>query len=286
MLTNREIAILIWSLLLLGVGLASSAEARKSVLGVGRALLARKVAIPLALFMAWLGGVVFIAAMLGVWNHGLLKGTIVWTLFSGIALFLGLTEAIRERGYFVRAVGSTLRVTAFVEYAIAFRSFPLVVELVIQPLLFIVAMVRIFAAHREDGKQLEKLTTAILGIAFLAMLGRAIHGLITDWGGLSGRQELLELAQPVWLTVAALPYVFIVSVAAAYEDMFLQVRWSSQEQPRCFHRLALVTGFGPRLGLIRTVGTRAAKAVGRSSGFRASMEAIRDVRGRAAEEKH
>jgi hypothetical protein len=107
-----------------------------------------------------------------LWNLRLLKPTIVWALFSGIGLF-GINKALRQKTFWREALAATVGATVLVEFYINLVSFPLVVELVLQPILILTALASALAATRPNGDSVRKAnnwmltTVGLVGLAWV-----------------------------------------------------------------------------------------------------------------------
>jgi hypothetical protein len=89
--SSRELAILLWT----GVFAAwvlSMPSVRASAAGVLRHLFHWKLSIPMALLAGYTYGIVLLLRKAGLWAPSLTKDTIVWFLFSGLALAASAIE--------------------------------------------------------------------------------------------------------------------------------------------------------------------------------------------------
>lgn len=69
--------------------------------------------------------------------------------------------------------------------------------------------------------------------------------LANDWANLDKTEMALSLAQPIWLTLASLPFIFAFSLLANYETQFVRIGFFSKDGPKARRRakLALVRSF-------------------------------------------
>lgn len=84
---NREIALAIW--LFVGMIIASSRKSiRKAFHGVWKAFFRRPILISLGLMVSYIALVVFGLHETGLWNLGLLKNTVLWSIsVAAVSLF-------------------------------------------------------------------------------------------------------------------------------------------------------------------------------------------------------
>jgi hypothetical protein len=179
------------------------------------------------LYIAWLATAVWLFADLGLWNLGLLKPTIVWALFSGIGLFFGISKALRQETFWREALAATVGATVFAEFYINLVSFPLLVELVLQPILILTILASALAALRPNGDSVEKANNWIFMTVGLVGFAWVLWSVVERWDEVDVSQLLLEVFVPIWLTPIALAFVYVLALYAGYEQAFKRISWRS-----------------------------------------------------------
>jgi hypothetical protein len=179
-LTNRELAALIILVILIGFVLTRPGRdgVLESVRGVLMSLTEPSILVPLLLYIGWIFASVAGASRFGLWDLGLLKTTILWLLVSGLALVMGLNDAIREPGFFRRALIKTLGVVAVVEFIAALKSFPLWLEIPGQVLAVMFAMVGVVAERDPQHTPVRKLANGYLvlfGVSAVILVHNSSH---------------------------------------------------------------------------------------------------------------
>src|SRR5690625_581795 len=112
-LNAREWAVLFWFIVILAIGLMKP-EVRSAARDVLRRAFVPKVAAVLLLYLAWIAALVILAQRFGLWRTELVKGTVVWSVTTGLALTVSSTEAATP-GYFRRQIAQTIGLFAFME---------------------------------------------------------------------------------------------------------------------------------------------------------------------------
>ncbi len=221
------------------------ADVRRSLRGVVESTIKLVILVPLVTFAAYVGSVVLIASRLGLWNDGLAKDTAVWFLLSGVVLFAGITRA-SEEGYFRRKVRGALGVGVFVEVYLNLASFPLIVEMVIQPAAFLLAGVSI-VSRGENQKEAKRAADGLLAILGLGLFVGTAIGLAGQGGDFDWGQALLTFALPVWLSLSVLPFVYFMSLYLNYDMAFRRMSiTNSQGLSPYTSRVALILGLHMR----------------------------------------
>ena len=276
LLNNRELASLLW---LGGIAAWLLVRHRRSTLEVGGKLLQalRPVLPQFLLYVIWIGFVVGAGRWLGLWDLGLLKSTVLWTVLSGVGLLVGTTEALRQSGWFRRTIIATLGATAVIEFVVNMKSFPLVFEIVLQPLMFFALVLPVVARDPEHQpvRTLSGWTSALIG---LAAFGWTALGVLTEWAHLDWGELLEEAVLPVWLTVGALGFLYPLTLYMGYEQLLKRMSWRAKESRIPRQRLAVLVYGGPRLSVIRDLQRGSDYDVVHADGFVPALRAIRSVR--------
>ena len=172
LITNRELA----SLVLLGLftvylvltsNLVSVLEAFGGVLKT----LFTSISFPvMALYVGWVLLSLLPAWRLGLWDESLWKPTILWVVLAGFGLFFSLGDAVSKPGWFRRSLLITLASSAFIEFFATLKSFPLWVEIPLQPILILMVVVRIVAKpNQEPVRWKYPGVTDGLGVGFMPL---------------------------------------------------------------------------------------------------------------------
>jgi hypothetical protein len=128
---NREEALVIW-LVILFILLLSFKSTRKSLHGVLKAVLNKKILTVLIAMVVYVGLVVFLLYELNFWDAFLTKDTIFW--FVGVALILlfSVDKATEAGGhYFMRVIRDALALIVVLEFIVNFYAFNLWIEMIL-----------------------------------------------------------------------------------------------------------------------------------------------------------
>jgi len=245
-LNNREIAVLAW---LAGVFLLSLTRAslRRSFAGVLHAALAPKIALTMAAFALYVAGMAWLGSRIGIWNLTLLKDTIIWFVVAGLTLFGGFVGVTGDR-FFRRRLLATIAVPTVIEFYLGIVSFPLLVELVLQPFIVVLVVLSTVAAMNREHKPVEVAIRSLQAFIGLAILGWTAVQIALSWETLDKPHLVLTFYLPFWLTAAALVFVYGMGVLSTYEWAFMRVDFASRDQAaRRRSKAALALGFHFRL---------------------------------------
>ncbi len=248
MLTNRELATVILAacyvgLISLRVNLLQLAwELCKAAWG--------KLLVAWCIFVAYLALVTAVAERARLWDVDLLKATIIWVLGAGIALFASFKGLGTEPGFVRRKVLQVAGVTAFLEFFINLTTFSLIWEFLLQGLLTLVGLMLV-VAKGDNARVLRRPLQSTYLIVIGGWLLATVVVLSQTWHSLVLATLLRSLALGLWLFLAALPAVWLMSLFAAYENLFATVTFRvSTRRDRWILRAALMLALKFRLRLI------------------------------------
>jgi hypothetical protein len=264
---SREIATGIW-LALFAVWALSRAEIRVSLLRLIQAACHWKILTCIGLMAAYTGVVVAVLAAVGLWDTSLLKDTVYWFSFSGIVLVMESATSSEKQNVFAQMLWDSLKVSLFVEFLINFYTFPVIIELVLVPLVTVIAVMDVFARTKAEYAQVAKLTGFLIGVIGLAILGFAGFQAIYDAETLRSAATFRAFALTPILSIAFVPFIYAMLVVSAYDEIFTLMRCGTRKPDDVvrYGRGQVVRHCGVRLGrLLAFRREKARRLIGASS---------------------
>jgi hypothetical protein len=223
-LDNREKALLIWTLVLVLFVLWKK-DLRSSFAAVLSALAARPLLVLLLGAMLYVASTVLLAAYVGVWTLPLLGVTVLWCLGPAAVMFFNSNEAARDADYFRRVLRGTLKWVILVEFLTNLYVFNLAVELILLPIVTVLVITAYFAGTKDEFAPAKRLLDFLLTAFGIALLARAVIALALDVDTFATLENLMRLLLPPALTIAFLPFVYMLRSYIRWEDRRFQRRW-------------------------------------------------------------
>ncbi len=285
-LNNRDLAVLFWTLVFFA-WMVSRRDVRPALVGVLRSF-AQPVILGTTLGLAFYSCVlVFLGGLIGIWETGLAKETVIWFLGTGFVLLMNMSRALDRDDWFQLEVKNALRVAVLIDFFINLVVLPLPIELILAPFLTGLLLMSAFGGSREDLSQAKGCVDSILGFLGIALFVYVGVRVFTDWSSYNDAATLESLLLPIWLTLAVLPYIYALAVWSGYQRTFGMVdRATDKRAARRRARLALMIGLGPRTRELGQFYLYPARQVGEAESFCDARNAVRDFRaGLAAERK-
>lgn len=228
-LSTREIAIGIWLLVFIGIA-ATNAEVRKSFQRVLGGVFRWRLMVPVLAAAAYTALIVQGLAMLCLWTPDLLKDTILWFLFAGVALaFSGITQSWEPIRWH-KIIADQIAVIVLVEYLVNTYTFSLPLELLIVPALTTVAIFDAIARTDSRFASVAKMTGCLQGLLVIGVLAFAISQAVTHLDQLATWNSVRVVALAPLLSVLILPFVYGFTLVSAYEQLFIRLRFAEEKE--------------------------------------------------------
>jgi hypothetical protein len=276
---NRQWAFIFW-LAVFVVWCLSRDDLRSSWRDVARSAASPKILVPLAVLGGWVSAEVYLGARLSLWDSGLVADTAMWFITAGLVLFVNFDHASEEQHYFRRRVLATLGLGVVVEGFSEFFVLSLVGEVLLVPVLALLAGMSVVAAGRREHQQVKRLVDSLIALISTTLLGYVAIQLVSDWGSVDKGGLVRQLALPVWLTVGVLPYVYLVGLVAAYEAAFIRIDWKSEGSwwARLRSKLVLAASFHVKAREVGAFSGPWQFRLAKATSFRDGRDVVREFR--------
>ncbi len=222
----REIASVVW----LGGFLLWSAtrrDVRAAYWQVFTAFVHPKVVGPVIVLAGWTVGLAALAHTIDLWKLDVLSDTVVWFVTVGMAFYFTL-DKVAEDGWFRRTARRTVGIAVFVEVFANLRVFSLPIELVLVPAVAFLAAMAAYSEGKPEFEPVHRLITALMSFVGLVFVVYVCVSLADDPKmGETTRKLLL----PVWLTIAAMPLIYLVGLWSSYEQAFVRIAFQAEDDP-------------------------------------------------------
>lgn len=228
---NREIATIFWLIILL-VWMLLNANIRKSIIELLRAFLHYKIFILFCLMILYVVGVVFLLATIDMWNISLLKDTIVWFCVSALAMMMRFINSNNEESIFRRVLIENLKIVIILEFLVNTYVFSLFVEIVLLPIITLIAMLDAFVSFDKQYPNVAKINKKLLSIIGLAILTIAVIRAISDVNNLGSTDTIRSITLAPLLSMLFIPFIYIYALKASYELVFLRLDFGVEKDQK------------------------------------------------------
>ena len=222
--TREQASLILISIFLFWV--LSKKDLRANIQRIIWTLLSPVILLPLIVMFAYVSFEVWIGFQLGLWSNQLAKATVIWAVAAGVVLSSkGILEANKDPLFFRKTAAATIAPTVFVTFFMNLASFNLLAEVALQLFLVPVTALSAFAHARTDREyeRVKKLCNGILSLVGFSWLAFTVHHVHKTWNQLDTHLLFQKLGLPMWLMIGLLPFIFALSLYAAYERPFRQI---------------------------------------------------------------
>ena len=250
-LSTREIALLIW---FCAVALFSfiHPSTRPSVLHLVRVVLQRQVVVVIALLYAYMGVVVWGLSLVSIWDWGQFKNTLIWSIAVGMASLFRINEIEDEPHFFRKWILDQLKVIAVVEFIIAYYTFPLLIELLLFPILFVIACTITMGERQEKHHRAASFLSGVLAIFGLTLIAYAIYMIVIDFQSFASFRTVQDFYTPIVLSFAFVPFIFVIYIYSSYQRVFGILGISIKDvRLRRYAKFRSALAFGLNVGALR-----------------------------------
>jgi len=227
LLNNREKAIIIWILLLLILALIKK-DIRtiilKAIPSILKTLFSKKVIAPLATMIAYVALMIVVFYKIGFWDISMLFTTIAWFLGTAFVVWINVDEVNKNKEYFRKVMLDNFKLAATIGllgFIINLHVFSLAIELIILPVLSVICIIIEYSKIKKEYSQVSKVLNPILAIAGFYLLASAIFAMVGDFRSFLNMDNLLTFLLPPALTFVYLPFIYLLALYVAYNNIFV-----------------------------------------------------------------
>jgi hypothetical protein len=175
---------------------------------------------------------------LSLWEAELTTDIVMWVAISAVALFFKSDEATTKPYFYRRRAAATVGVTELLQFFTNLHPLSLIVELFLLPFLASLTGLAQYASGEVRHRPAKRLAEVLIGTVGVVLIVFAVQRTIDGWSQTDWPELLQKFALPIWLTIGLLPYIYVLSLFAAYETTFIRLDHAISD--RCARRRAKV----------------------------------------------
>jgi len=276
---DRQLATLILIATALLFVLATG-SGRRTARDLARQALSPVITIPLVLYLGWLVLIHWVAALVDLWNTRLIGESVFWFGASGLSLaYLAATGAGKQDGFFRGRLREAVAFAALFECYLNVKTLPLFGELILQTVVIVVVIMRMFAQRDPSHARMDRFLRMFLVFPGLGMILYTTVATAAGWAGLDVVQESRKFFMPFWLTLGALPFVYLFALFAAYDGVFRMAKAATgRDRVSWGARLGVMVGLGGRLPDIGAFGPQFSRIAAETGTYRGGLAATLEAK--------
>lgn len=236
---NREIATAFWLAVFLLFTLKKK-RTRESISRLFKSFVTPKILVSFIAYAGYVSLVLICLQKIGYWSTDLIKDTIYWFLFAGI-IILGKSAANpAAKNLWKQALKDHFRVIVILTFLINLYTFSLSIEFIIVPLSFFIVMTGAVAELKPEHADVAGIIHKIQAIFGWFILGVAVFKAINDLQFLASVETLNQFFLPIILTIASLPFIYLISIYTIYDNLWVWTRFKQPKERTRYMRIEIL----------------------------------------------
>lgn len=228
--SNRELAIIIWIVILLICALFKKSS-RDLLIHLMKINYGYKLLTIRWVLYIQIGVVTYILFRTGIFSqYSLIKTVVEYSLFSAVVLLYGsITDPLKQiRKTILNYLAATTILTVYLNSF----SYSLIAECILLPIVFLLFAIIAYAEHQNDPqyKATSGCATSILTLLALSGIGYVIYHSIHCQPEVLIENLARDVLIPLGMTCFLIPYVYLVAVISKYEPFFARLNQMSKNQ--------------------------------------------------------
>lgn len=220
---TREIAAIIWVVTIFII-IMSYDKSRRSIIDLLKAFFNRYILIPSFLMLLYVALAVLFSYQIGLWKYSLIKDTLYWVFGTGfIYLFRSATNADNDDHYFKNLILENLKLALIIEFIVNLYTFSLWIELIMFPVIIVVFVANTLADKKEELLIIKKITDGVIVALGITLLFATTIKAIADFNNFAAADNLRALLNPIYLSIALVPFLYIFVLAITYDSIYKRV---------------------------------------------------------------
>ncbi len=249
-LNNRELALSIWLLIFIIFVfiLPKMKEIRQSIKKVLNTFFSKTIITIFVLMIVYIILMVIGLHKIGLWESHQLKNTIIWAISFGTLSLLKINSIKKDNHFFKNTVLDNLKLIAFIQFVVEFYTFNLIIEFILVPIYVIIGGMLGIAQTDKKYKVVEKMINMVFVAFGIIVIFYSINMLVKNFGDFAIIQTIYDFYVPPLLTIMYLPFIFIMMVYMAYENIYIRLQYFIKNKKLIrFTKLYLVYKFHFRI---------------------------------------
>lgn len=230
---NRELAIGTISIVLIGSSLFSE-KIRKAYLNIVRCFFNPLIILPLIAYFIYIAYLAYLSNNYLPLDISSFKTITLWTLFVGLFLIWKFFDSKNAFELFFTVFKSSFAAIIVLEFVIDFYVFSFITELIIVSIISLVAFIEVVSSIKSEDKIVNNLSNTILSAVGILLLIIAAYYVMTDFMALITIENTISFILPTLLTVATLPFIFVLLITVQYEGILRKFSRSNSSLNRKF----------------------------------------------------
>jgi hypothetical protein len=174
--------------------------------------------------------VVLALRRLVLWTPDQMTATIFWTISVAFVALVNVNSVTEDEHYFRKSALEQIQALALFEFILNVYAFSLWIEIFVAPILAAVGGMLVITESDQKYASVKKLLNSVLVIFGLALILFSIYKVSTDFEEFATSDTLRDFLVPALLSLAFLPFIYVMALYVRYESLFLRLSFFIQDR--------------------------------------------------------
>lgn len=166
---------------------------------------------------------------MGVWRKTPPATILIWIICVAF-MMLFKSDHANKHDFFKSKVKENLRIVLIMEFIVNFYTLDLWLELLFVPLMAVVGGMMAIAERDSQYDPVRKLLNGFMVLVGIFSTGYAFRMAVVDFKSFATIATLESFILPILLTLAFLPFVYLVAIYTTYESLFIRLQFFIKDQ--------------------------------------------------------
>ena len=226
--TTREIASGLWFLIFfiyVIVRLIKDKDIRKSFISLVKIIFSKFILIPFAFIVIYSCIIMYTITKVSIWKWIYLKDIIFWILLVGVPICYNAVNCKREDHYFKNMILNNLSFIGIYQFFINTFTYPLWIELLIQPGILFLMSLQIVSDKDDSTKILSKIIDYIFIIFVVFNFCTALNMAMDTYIQYDSLDLLISFMVPIIFSILFIPVAYLFGLYSKYEQLFVRMKF-------------------------------------------------------------
>jgi hypothetical protein len=169
--------------------------------------------------------------VVGLWRPAMIKEAVLWFTLTAFAMVMRFMPSRGDERIFRSVFADNVRLVVVIEFLVGAYVLSLLAELVLFPIVTLLAMLDAFARLDQKHATVAKVTGPLLSIIGLVILSFAVTRAVADYRSLGTMDTSRTILFPLLMSIGFVPFVYGLVAFATYESVFTNLTMGGKKAP-------------------------------------------------------
>lgn len=240
---NRQIALILW-IFLIFFWVIKNKNLRDTVKALIKTFLSKPILMSIFSMVGYILLIVFFLYRVHIWDNSQLNATLIWGATSAFSMFFKLNKINEDKMFFKKAIIENFKLTVLIDFIVNLNVFSLWFELIFIPCTFMLGAMIAISSRDEKHKLVEKLLNGVAIFLGFSLIIYSLWQIYIHFDNFFTLQKLRDFTVPILLSILYLPFVYLLALYSAYEEVFIRLQFVIKDQSlHSYAKYLLITRF-------------------------------------------